>query len=182
MARSDDLLAIAAAHAASQAISTIRDDVADAEQSLKSSLETGDTAAAAVETRRLADLASQAQLLSNLTGAPGSQQQQAQSQYTQAEIAVLQRHPSVMNDPRKMAELVGAADALIKQGYDRNSQQYASALETFLGGRNTAHSADAKLTPDDVLKISSEKFKLTPDEYNANVHKLAQLKSQGRYR
>lgn len=120
--------------------------------------------------------------LSNLTGAPGSQQQQAQSQYTQAEIAVLQRHPSVMNDPRKMAELVGAADALIKQGYDRNSQQYASALETFLGGRNTAHSADAKLTPDDVLKISSEKFKLTPDEYNANVHKLAQLKSQGRYR
>jgi hypothetical protein len=63
MARSDDLSAIAAAHAATQAISTIRDDVSDAEQSLRQSLESGDTATAAVEMRRLADLASQAQVL-----------------------------------------------------------------------------------------------------------------------
>ena len=63
MARSDDLLAIAAAPAAAQAISTIRDDVSDVEQSLRQSLESGDTATAAVEMRRLADLASQAQIL-----------------------------------------------------------------------------------------------------------------------
>ena len=179
MAYSDDLLKLNAAAAVTQALSTIQADTADAEQNLRQSLETGDNATAAMEMRRLADLQSQAQYL---TGSVGGQQQQQQSQYTQAEIAVLQRHPSVMNDPRKMAELVGAADALIKQGYDRNSQQYASALETFLGGRNTAHTADAELTPDDVLKISSEKFKLTPDEYNANVNKLAQAKAQGRYR
>ncbi|HVQ78491.1 MAG TPA: hypothetical protein VMS82_00825 [Pseudolabrys sp.] len=85
MARSDDLLAIAAAHAATQAISTIGDDVRDAEQSLQQSLESGDTATAALEMRRLADLASQAQLLSNITGAGG--QQQPQSRYTQAERA-----------------------------------------------------------------------------------------------
>jgi hypothetical protein len=63
MARSDHLLAIAAAPAAAQAISTIRDDVSDVEQSLRQSLESGDTATAAVEMRRLADLASQAQVL-----------------------------------------------------------------------------------------------------------------------
>jgi hypothetical protein len=142
MSRQDELLAIAAAHAATQAISTIRDDVQDAEQSLRQSLETGDTAAASVEMRRLADLASQAQLLGQMTGA--APQQPAQSQFTEAELQWLQRNPSVANDPRKMAQVVGAANALIQRGYDRNSPEYIAALDTFSG--NSRNSADAELT------------------------------------
>ena len=52
-----------------------------------------------------------------------------------------------MDDPRKMAELVGAANALIQRGYDRNSAEYVSALDTFVG-RN---SAESDLTPDGAL-------------------------------
>jgi hypothetical protein len=176
MARSDDLLALAAAHAASQALNTIGDDVKDAEQNLRQSLESGDTAAASVEMRRLADLASQAQLLGQMTGT--APQQPAQSQYTQAEIDVLQRHPSVMNDPRKMAELVGAANALVQRGYNRNSQEYISALETFLGRGDTA---DSDLTPDGALEIvNNSKFgKISADQYNRGVEALATLKKAG---
>src|SRR5262245_14184079 len=176
MAYQDDLLKIAAAHAATQAISTIRDDVQDAEQSLKQSLETGDTAAAAVEMRRLADLASQAQLLSKLTGAPG--QQQAQSQYTQAEAQWLQRNPGIASDPRKMAEVVGAANALVARGYDRNAPEYIAAIDTVAG--NHRHSAEAELTPDGVIEICKSKYgAVTPDEYNAGVNRLMQEKRLG---
>jgi len=182
MAQSDDLMAIAAAHAAQQAITTIRDDYADAEQSLKSSLETGDTAAAAVEMRRLADLQSQAQLLSQMTGAGGGQRQQAQSQYTDAELKWLQRNPGIASDPRKMAEVVGGANALVQMhGNDpnyRNSPEYIAAIDTIAG--NHRHSADAELTPDGVLEICKSKFgAVTPDEYNAGVNRLQQEKRLG---
>ena len=167
---------IAAAHAATQAISTIRDDVEDAEQSLRQSLESGDTAAASVEMRRLADLASQAQLIGQMTGA--APQQQAQSQYTQVEIGILRDFQTELaNDPRKFEELRGAAQALIARGYDRNSEQYGSALRTFLG-RN---SADSALTPDGALEIvNNSKFgKISADDYNRGVEALATLKKAG---
>src|SRR5262245_45622858 len=178
MARSDDLLAIAAAHAATQAISTIRDDVADAEQSLRQSLESGDTATASLEMRRLADLASQAQLLGQMTGAGGGQQQHAQSQFTNAELQWLQRNPGIASDPRKMAEVVGAANALVARGYNRNSPEYIAAIDTIAG--NSRNSADGELTPDGVLDICKSKFgAVTPDEYNAGVNRLLQEKRTG---
>jgi hypothetical protein len=110
MSRQDELLQIAQAHAAQQALSSIQDDAKDAQQSYSDALEAGDTASPSMELRRMADLAVQANLLSNTTGAP---QQQDPSPYTEAELRWLQNHPSVANDPRKMAEVVGAANNLI---------------------------------------------------------------------
>jgi hypothetical protein len=177
MSRQDELLAIAAAHAATQAISTIGDDVRDAEQSLQQSLESGDTATAALEMRRLADLASQAQLLQNMTGA-GGQPQQAQSQFTPAELDWLQRNPGIASDARKMAELVGAANALLARGYDRNAPEYISALDTFAG--NHRNSGEAELTPDGVLEICKSKYgTVTPDQYNQGVNRLLHEKRIG---
>src|SRR5262245_50911970 len=178
MSRQDDLLQIASAHAARQALSSIESDAQDAQQSYTDALQAGDTASASNELRRMADLAAQAQLLTNATGAP----QQAQSPYTPAEQKWLADHPSVANDPRKMAEVVGAANHLIARGYDRNSEAYVAALDVAAG--NSASSAEGELTPDVVVnELCKSKFgAVTPDEYNHGVHRLATLKAQGRYR
>jgi hypothetical protein len=82
-----------------------------------------------------------------------------------------------MDDPRKMAELVGAANALIQRGYDRNSAEYVSALDTFVG-RN---SAESDLTPDGALEIvNNSKFgKISADDYNRGVDTLATMKRVG---
>jgi len=176
MAYSDDLLKLNAAAAVTQALSTIQADSADAEQNLRQSLETGDNATAAMEMRRLADLQSQTQYLTGAVG--GQQQQQSQSQYTQAEAQWLQRNPSIANDPRKMAEVVGAAQHLMARGYNRNSPEYIAALDTVAG--NHRHSGDAELTPDGVLEICKSKYgAVTPDEYNAGVNRLMQEKRLG---
>src|SRR5262245_62322183 len=102
MSRQDELLALANAQAAQQALSSIESDTKDAQQSYQDAVEMGDTAAASVELRRMADLAAQGQIIANAAGA-GAPQQQQQSQYTQAELQWLANHTAIANDPRKMA-------------------------------------------------------------------------------
>jgi len=56
------------------------------------------------------------------------QQQQSQSQYTQAEQDLLRDYPQIASDPKKWNTALAAANNLILRGYDRNSAEYIQAI------------------------------------------------------
>jgi hypothetical protein len=183
MPRQDDLLAIAEAHAAHRTLHRMRENAADATESYRQALQSGDIDGASMELERLAEIAARDQLISKYVGADRGaleqpQPQQHPNQLTEAEQLWLRNNPSVAGDQRKFAEVVGAANALIARGYDRNSPQYLTALNIAMG--NTDNSAQSELTPDEVVRICKSKYgATTPDEYNVGVDALREGKAFG---
>jgi hypothetical protein len=106
----------------------------------------------------------------------GVQQARPQNQYTPEEQAFLGRLQT--NEEHQEAQSLYRIG--MERGLKRNSPELFNYVRNGLG--HTGSNAEGPLTPDEVLNIASEKFKLKAEDYNNNVRRLDALKRAGEYR
>jgi len=98
------------------------------------------------------------------------------NEYTPEEQAFLGRLPN-SEDQKEAASLYRIG---MERGLKRNSPELFNYVKHGMG--HSGNNAEAPLTPDEVLNIASEKFKLKADDYNNNVRRLEALKRAGEYK
>lgn len=172
MSRQDELIAMSA----QKALQSVAADAEATQRAYHQAIQSGDTENAAWQMRSYAALVEEA---NRITAAMSAGQQQPQQQnpneLTPVEIGFLQANPQYQ-DPRKFHEILASHYALVNRGMDRNSPEYASALNMSAG--NPIPTPDKKLDANEVCEITG----IDADTYNRNAADLLTLKSMGYYR
>jgi hypothetical protein len=117
-----------------------------------------------------------------------AQQQQAaqQSQYTAKQQQILDKYPGIRNDPRKWAEAEYWHKCLTAQGFDPNSDAYASRMLVGLGIQGSDGAETVEIASPDTMVEAVRNSKYAKDFTREQYDHLAQyrdaLKAHGFYR
>jgi hypothetical protein len=106
----------------------------------------------------------------------GIRKSRPENEYTPEEQAFLGR----LQTNEEQQEAASLYRIGMERGLKRNSPELFNYVKHGLGHSGSNH--EAPLTPDEVLNIASEKFKLKADDYNNNVRRLEALKRAGEYK
>ena len=116
-----------------------------------------------------------------------AQQQAAQqSPFTPKQQQILDKYPGIRNDPKKWAEAEYWHKCLIAQGFDPNSDAYASRMLLGLGVQGADGAETVEIASPDTIVETVRNSKYAGDFTRADYDQLAQyrdaLKAHGFYR
>jgi hypothetical protein len=131
--RYDELLAMANQRVAQQALDQIAKDYEGNKKCYWDAVNQGKYDDAGWFLRNARQLENEAREIMGTPAQAQQPQQQAQQQFTQAEMEWIRRNENVCRDPKKWAECIAAANSLAMRGYDRNSPEYINAIELAIG-------------------------------------------------